>query len=60
MSGLLENISEIISLVIGFITGYSVKYVRGSKDVSSENTTTQEGNEVIGGTQAGRDANVDR
>ena len=60
LANVLKYASEIISLIVGFVTGYSIKSVRGSKDVSSENTVTQEGNQVIGGTQAGRDANVDR
>jgi hypothetical protein len=50
-----KYISEIISAVLGFFAGYGFQWVKGSKDVSSENAVTQSGNQIIGGKQAGRD-----
>ena len=59
MEQILQYLSEITSAIIGFIFGYGLKFVRGSKDVESENQVTQDSNRVIGGTQAGRDVNID-
>lgn len=59
MEQIAQHLPELVSAIIGFISGYGLKSIRGSEDVESENQVTQDSNRVTHGNQAGRDVNID-